>query len=145
MATTGAASDVGSPVSKLSHSSVTPAFCCSSNCLASGKSRRMGMENNAHHNPEPPIANRRISVDPPACCTGSTVTVATRRQRCIRQQCQVRKRVQFRAKASLYRQVPRRARRIRRGAGGMHIGKKRIEGAECGKRGFAVRGFIMRS
>ena len=105
---------MGSPVSKLSRSSVTPAFCGSSNCLASGKSRRMGMENNAHHNPEPPKANRRTSVDPPACCTGSTVTVAARRQQCARQQCQARKRVPSRAKASLYRHGPRRV-RIRQG------------------------------
>src|SRR6266436_339925 len=35
---------------------------------------RAGIENNAHHAPEPPIANRSAFVDPPACCTGSTVT-----------------------------------------------------------------------
>ena len=32
------------------------------------------MENNAHHAPEPPMANRSASVDPPARWTGSRVT-----------------------------------------------------------------------
>ena len=40
--------------------------------------------------------------------------MAVRRQQCARQQCQARKRVPFRAKASLYRHGPRRV-RIRRG------------------------------
>jgi len=31
------------------------------------------MENNAHHAPEPPIANRSEVVDPPACWTGYRV------------------------------------------------------------------------
>ena len=44
------------------------------NPLAPGKSRRAGMENNAHQAPEPPMANRSASVDPPACWTGSRVT-----------------------------------------------------------------------
>lgn len=36
------------------------------------------MENNAHHTPEPPIANRNAFVDPPARCTGSTVTSSSK-------------------------------------------------------------------
>ena len=41
------------PVSDPSRSSVTSTFCASSNALASGKSRRVGIENNVHHTPDP--------------------------------------------------------------------------------------------
>jgi hypothetical protein len=78
LATTGAASDAGSLVSKPSLSSVTSAFCACSNRLSPGRSRRAGMENNAHHTPKPPIANRSAFVEPPARCTGSTVTSSTK-------------------------------------------------------------------
>jgi len=39
---------------------------------------KRGMENNAHHAPEPPIANRNVFVDPPAHCIGSTVTSSSK-------------------------------------------------------------------
>ena len=69
--TTGAASEAASLASKPSLSSVTPAIGASFPVpLALGNKRKAGTENNAHHAPEPPMANRSASVDPPCALDG---------------------------------------------------------------------------
>ena len=110
---------MGSLVSKPSDSSVAPGFCGSSDRLRFGKSRRVGMENNAHHTPDPPIAYRRASVDPCALHmkhsdSGSKISATYPTAMSSED-------MQLRGEASLYRHGPRRVRMMRRGAGGMHL------------------------
>jgi hypothetical protein len=94
---------VGSLVSKPSRSSVTPGFCASSN-LASGKSKRAGMENNAHHTPEPPTRNRGASVDP--CALHMEHSDSGSKISAMYPTAMSSEEMQMRGEASLYRHGP---------------------------------------